>query len=463
MGQNILSTDVVKMGFVFMKLKISEYEDLSELTEALRSKHIMENEKKMIRSEGAVADYIREHCQLFIDVDTNQYFVFDNTLNKKLKITPEVFAFAHGYKTPDGRIAELAHTPYNPYEFYTKKDVYSEEMKRDVVMVNTHTFPVWRYLEVKDYDEELLKPIFNFLDHLFPEAEAQEYVLNWMRHMVYGRAATVLCLNSNKGTGKNLFVDLCGYLVGEVNYKKAPPKFLESSFNSVIEKTRLLFFDEQPMVTHEHEDNLKKLCNRTQTVHKKGKDANDTIEIYYSMILANNREIDLRLSFEDRRFSVPEMTNTPLLKVWDEERVTRFSEFIKDNEVLAHFARFLEACDFGFGDEIPWKGEKFKRICDMSMYEYERFIFDKLGNLVVNENIFEISFDDLSFEYKEQYRKPLSFRILAEFLKKKYQGDNFASLVPKGKGHLIVVDKGMVEKFKKYFKDAYGIGKGDRL
>lgn len=477
-GIQIQTNDQARFGYFLVMNGIQPGSiNIEEFIEIVKEKLMTQrNEKELPMDEVDV--YIRDNCTLYMDSSQdNKYIVYDNNLKKLSPISPTVYVSRLGYKSLNPVLATLAKTVYNPYEVFTSKVLkYSNMGGTEITHINLHSFPNWRHIHVEKLDKTKISLILEFLNHLFPELPARKYVLNWMRHMVYNRARTVLCLNSGKGAGKTMLAGLCKALVGKDNAKQTQKNFLESPFNAAIEHTRFMFLDEQQMTTYEQEDAFKKLCNDFQPIHKKGKDAKETIEVYYSIMIASNREIDLRLSYDDRRFSVPEMTDTDLSTVWDDDKRGRlaaiFSDSNPDDEVLAHFGKYLfDECDFGFNSEKPWKGEKFKRICDLSMFEYERFIFDKIANSVVNDNRFEILYDDLMFEYRDATRKTLSNKLITSFIKKPYRGVKYATNKNVGGKLTIVVDKSSLNLFSEYLKETYELeddeptkpSKGSRL
>jgi hypothetical protein len=244
-----------------------------------------------------------------------------------------------------------------------------------VTFVNRHIAPQWRYDKSSGETEEFQE----FMEHLIPIPECRAYVLNWIRNAILNRNGTYLVLNGAKGIGKNVFTDLVKQLVGPRNYGRAPRSFLDSHFNSVLDNKRIILIDEQAINTPDKLDVLKDYINPFQNIEKKGQDAKEMVETFNSFIISNNREVDIKIESDDRRFSVIDLTIKRLLDLWREEKIDAFTKRFEDQQYLGAIGNYiLNECEANFGIEEAWKGPKFRRLVETSLWEWQKYVLDTI-------------------------------------------------------------------------------------
>jgi len=383
------------------------------------------------------------------DIETGKSFLFDESNSEISFICYEAFKSCAPPELRKNRPILPCLSLYNPLTLdkswvrplkeHTGK--YNDDYP--TLFVNRHVAPEWRFTIIEGVPKcpELIE---KFLDHLFPNKQCKRYLLNWIRNSILEeRNGTYLVLNAAKGVGKNLFVDIIKELVGERNFSKVNRGFFDSQFNSLLEDKRLILIDEQAINTPERIDRVKDYINPEQNIEKKGVDANSVTITYNSFIICNNRETDIKLDHDDRRFSVMEMTNVPLKKVFSLEDIVALDKIKEYPDMIAEFGHWiLKECKAPEYDiETPWKGERFSHLVEVSLWEWQKFILDK----VLSREETEYDFKILQMEYKKyrtSTKSSFSRDRLKSFLDEYiYEGGPLGKLEKEGKEYILIPDK----------------------
>jgi len=203
-----------------------------------------------------------------------------------------------------------------------------------------------------------------------------------MYYALVSRNETYLMLNGAKGAGKGLFCAMAAALVGQDNYSEAPDTLLESGFNSVLDKKRIILMDELVIDKQKH-TRLKRYGNSKLNIEKKGVDADKAVETYNSYIINNNDESDVYLEHDDRRFSVPTITHKRLRDIMSDEEISELhSEFENpDSDMIWKFGYWLfhrQAKKYSKFDAL--KGEKFYRLVEASLHQWQKFLVGAVQN-----------------------------------------------------------------------------------
>lgn len=266
---------------------------------------------------------------------------------------------------------------YDPYHLETFVPTTFEGM--EVLKVNTYTPPQWR-LEAPPEEIECPEEIEIVLSHLFPDPLCREFVLNWMYTALIGRNETYLVLNGKKGVGKGVFETLLAALVGREHYTEAPPSLLNTQFNASLDKKRLVVMDEFKVGKSEH-TRLKRFINKWQSIEKKGIDADRATETYNSYVISNNDVTDMFIETDDRRFSVPDLTNELLTDVLHMDDIELLTQELENNgDIVKEFGYYIY--EYGsstrYDQFSTWKGPRFWDLAFNSLYEWQKFIADKI-------------------------------------------------------------------------------------
>lgn len=272
--------------------------------------------------------------------------------------------------------------PYRPEQKYL-----DEYLGQTFTHINTYIKPEWqlgRQLtteETKEYSK--LPPIIDeFFTHLFPDPTCKEFVYDWLHYALNARNETYLVMNGAKGVGKNVLSNtLCSSLVGKQNHKIAHKGALEQ-FNSILADCRMIVFDEFKIADDESINALKRYANSEQMIHYKGLDVGKTQKTYNSFIICNNSLNDMRIEWDDRRFSVVDLTTVKLEDVWSSAKIKLFFDIIEDptSEEMVGFGYWLlyRTPKVMEGPFSVWKGDHFYKLCYTSFPEWAKMIIDEI-------------------------------------------------------------------------------------
>ena len=383
-------------------------------------------------------------------------FISIENVNKKMfyhKITGEIFDL--DYKTYELTVdkdlrripirAVIDFNPYRPEHIYKAVSKYGQECTH----INTFKKPQWQYAREISGEErakicQLPRIIDDFMSHLFPHESCRNFVYDWLHFALTKRCETYLVLNGAKGIGKGIFTDhLCKALIGKENHKLAPPSGLDSNFNAILENCRMIVFDEFRIDEDDKINKLKRYINKDQMIEHKGVDVSKTIETYNSFIISSNSLTDMRISWDDRRFSVMDIAETKLDEVWSRDKIRELIELIEDedSEEMRQFGYWLLYRETDENEFSVYKGEHFYKLCYSSLPEWSKTIIDE-----ATSNCYEILDDvTLKLSYKERNpmgKFPQSFKV-EDFLRNyKHLGKNYlGEFCRDGKNWHIKVDK----------------------
>jgi hypothetical protein len=348
--------------------------------------------------------------ELVTNFHTGKEVVYNVKQRKISDLHPDAFIKSMG-KTQRTIVKEhgirIATFSFNPYNDFTSRIATIEG--QEVVEFNCFHAPKWRCdgngnldlgLEKKYADNNKPPKLFlDFIQHLIPDVAHRISVCTWIYNAIFDRNETYLCLNGKKGAGKNLLVDLIGKLVGEDYYAKAPIAFLDAGFNSVLDQTRLLLLDEIKVETQVHHNRLKNYINKMQNIEKKGIDADKSVETFVSYVINNNEISDMLLYWDDRRFSVPDITEKRLEDFWTQEQIDQFVAAMDDIE----FQRQV-----GFWIKFHGRAEKLHNFHVIRGARYWKIVHNSLPEWqkVIVEAITAGTYETISVrELKDLYRR----------------------------------------------------------
>jgi len=377
------------------------------LDSIIRDKYEENRRSKLSPSAIPYTHISFENYQLFMDIKTGSSVVVHSETGEVSPIGATVWKECTSKETKEMLPPKVGYLVFNPYEsnLYKEGDLYGQPIQ----YLNLYIPPKWmkedgRGIVLTDSDiDELTCPeiVMDFMSHLFPDEKCRDFVFSWMHHALVKRAETYLVLNGKKGAGKGLFCEvLLMNLMGENNYRIAPESILDSIFNSALDKTRMLVMDEIKVDSLKHLNRLKKYINNKQNIEKKGIDADTVVETFSSNVISNNSITDMMLEYDERRFSVPEITETPLLKSWGQAKINEFMAAMGDPDIQRQFGFWVlyKAKGEGSTPFSVWKGTRFNRIVYVSLAEWKKTIVDA----VLSREHSEISIKDLRKMYKSR-------------------------------------------------------------
>jgi hypothetical protein len=223
-----------------------------------------------------------------------------------------------------------------------------EGRKEKVQLLNTFEKAPWQKSgDVFPIDQTVFpRPLEVFFNHFFLDDVSKQSVFAWMRRLVFGEDGmsneTALVLNGAKGIGKNMFADICQGLVGTTNFTVGKRSIMKSDFNLDLKDCLCFFLDEIPIKSQEECSKFRAYMNEDLQLEGKGMESKD-YRTYKSFILNNNPPHEVRVGWDDRRYTVPDLTSVMLKQRWPVKKIASFRKYIKDFSGLhyKHFASWL--------------------------------------------------------------------------------------------------------------------------
>lgn len=265
---------------------------------------------------------------------------------------------------------------------------------------NTYVPPLWRgHPDVKKVNPKI-HPLFQkCIKHVFPIKTERRFFYAWLYASLFKRAPTYLILCGNAGLGKNRIKLLLRALHGHENTPDGKKSSLTERFNSQVERTTLLWFDEL-LFNEDIENILKEMQNETISIEKKGIDASRSTKIYSSMVISNNYPRNNYIQFDSRKFVPLELGTTKLgtsMTNKEIDRLTKMTSFPDtpefDVSALAEFVAWLKRYGPRFAVKFPnleYKGPMFYRLAHTTMSRWQiaviQFLLsDKLKSAYISD------------------------------------------------------------------------------
>lgn len=395
---------------------------------------VSKQQREIFRTESLPESTAQVIYTPVINIETNEtVLVNPDTLEISL-LSYEVWLRT---MSPDDKAAvahnqRLAKFVYDPYDISTFVMTDFENYK--LLKVNTYLPPVWR--KRSNCSSECPPSLWKILNHVFPNEEALEYILDWLYYALVSRNEAYLVLNGAKGVGKGVFCSIVKMLVGITNYTEAPDSFANSDFNAALDQKRVIVLDEIKVDKQKH-TKLKRYINRFQNIEKKGKDADKSIETFNSFIITNNDETDMYLEYDDRRFSAIDLNASNLTEVISINELKKLDKEMEqeESELAYQFGYFIFNRKAKKYDEFSvFKGEKYHSLIQTSLRQWQKFILEKI--LEGYDDLLDIN--RLKREYKMRdgrLKFPSEVQKIQDFLNNyRYGGDKKLGEVVKEDG-----------------------------
>lgn len=165
-----------------------------------------------------------------------------------------------------------------------------------------------------------------FFRHLTDgDKESYNYLVKWLANAVQSRNFCILATIGKQGVGKGMLGYIMRGIFGPSNYYEGRDEMFKNKFNSQIMNRRLVYCDEISITKKEDEDKLKVIVNNYVEIEKKGMDAVE-VENHASFYVSSNNMDSIKLSGDDRRFSILNLTDKKLIEVFSDEEIAELLE-----------------------------------------------------------------------------------------------------------------------------------------
>ena len=265
---------------------------------------------------------------------------------------------------------------YNPYRHEAIFEDYNK-YGEVVPFVNYYSPPRWHGVEVPPAYRGKIRTL---IEHVFPNEEEREQVLDWMHYAITKKNGTVLCLAGARGIGKTLLMEnVMSALLGESNVELVNSEILTEKFNSAFKNRRLLVFEEVEITTDKALNKFKAFCNNKIVVEEKGQDSH-TITSYVSMVVMLNNMAQLKIMPQERRFSIPEVTGKKLEDVMSTKEISELVQEVANpvSEELAEFGHWLLQRKPERTELDPIKGRYYFRVSATNLSAWKAFVIEYL-------------------------------------------------------------------------------------
>lgn len=399
------------------------FDDFSEyLSRALKKNQIYKDHQEVFDADVAtLSDMVKNHArlrqilvggeriaptsladyQLNLDLESDPPKFFVTTKDEYLSsITGSSYIAVMGMKQDEAvHVARHVAMDYNPRG---KSGVYTNKHGREVRNIfNTYVPPLWKGHPNTKGSHGKIHPLFlKCIKHVFPIKKERNFFYAWLYMSIFKRAPTYLLLCGNAGLGKNRIKLLLRALHGHENTPDGKKSSLTERFNSQVERTTLLWFDELNF-NEEVENILKEMQNETISIERKGVDATRSTKIYSSMVISNNYPRHNYIQFDSRKFVPLELGTTMLGKSMTHKEIdqlTRMTAFPDstsfDIAALADFVCWLKRNGPGYAEQFPnleYKGPMFYRLAHTTMSAWQKctisfLLSDKIKSAYVTDD-----------------------------------------------------------------------------
>jgi hypothetical protein len=394
--------------------------------------------------------------------DPDDRFLVDRKTNRRSQIHIDFYSMLLS-KKPKELFDEAIYidTEYSPRDAEPFRIEYIDDM--EIAVLNTYQKPAW----FKSTAEAKIPTLFkDLIDHLIVNEESKEYFYDWLYKSLTDRAYTFLVLCGMKGIGKGQLQKLIRALHGRDNFVEGKRGTIDGQFNSQLENSRLIWFDEIHYDKPEA-NNLKRIMNDLVSIERKGVDATRSTAIHCSIVLSNNDLTDNYIELDDRRFSPLELTESKLTKAFSPKWFDEFNYHVDDlgenSPLVAEFGQWI--LENGKSDKIdkqePYKGEKFKQIVISSLRKWQDHTLELLEGSSLEMILVDGSYttyEKLRIAYEHKHKEsgqyPKKNKII-EFLKAYESPETGKPIVKilyeKGKERIIPID--LVDQYGSGFRE----------
>jgi energy-coupling factor transporter ATP-binding protein EcfA2 len=223
---------------------------------------------------------------------------------------------------------------------------------------------------------ELPPEYSKFFQHLCDgDTESINYVLDWIAISLQTRNLTFLCLIGSQGIGKGVLCKIISALHGQRNSGNVLFESISKQFNAFMADKTFLLLDEVSQISREQNNKLKKQNDDVMEIEQKNKNSQTDIKNFINVAIASNHLDALRIEANDRRLSLPTLTEARLETILS---IPQMKALYENEENLTKFAHYLLQRKYN-PDYISYsfKSKQFARILNASTFDWEKWFIDE--------------------------------------------------------------------------------------
>lgn len=273
---------------------------------------------------------------------------------------------------------------------------------------NTYEPPFWQreYFYTKGKKSikkaDLPELYDRFFKHLVNgKEESYEYLLNWLANAVQERNYCILATIGAQGIGKGVLGEIMRVLFGRTNFYQGSDRMFSGQFNSQIADKKLVYCDEISIKNVKEEDRLKMVVNDFIEIEKKGIDALEKRN-YANFYVSSNNLDSIKLSGDDRRFSILDLTDTKLKDTFSIEEI---QSLLDESNVgcLAQYLTYREVNKKAM--LVPYKSVRAEEVRSASLNEWQEYFLEEIceknvGKTLILKEVVEDLDDKFLFSRK---------------------------------------------------------------
>ena len=268
----------------------------------------------------------------------------------------------------------LANFTYNPFE---SKRLYQTDL---IWNYNVYVPPSWYESHFYSNGTDLIREMKTipemyrkFFDHLVNgDKDSYDYVLKWLANALKHRNYCVLTAIGSQGIGKGVLGEIMRGLFGKENFHQGDNRLMTKDFNKQFKNKRCVFVDEVQILKLDHVNKFKALVNDYIEVEGKGENAVE-MRNYASIYIASNNFDSIRLTSDDRRFSIIELTDKKLYDTFEPDQIKDLLEEKNVNDL----AKFLWSMDIDETEMLKiFTSKRTEEVRLAGVRDWEEWLFD---------------------------------------------------------------------------------------
>lgn len=332
--ENLISFGKSKKQIAQICLNSKEYSDISdsvktEIIEEIVFSHPNYGTIQKIMRSDIVCDISGNDASLHVlDPDYKDVMIISkqtlaDLFNSKMKIKNKIY------------MAKFEYQPLKSHRLIKNSD--------GTVTYNTYDPPFW----MEDYFfsngarsipkvSKMPKMYDKFLKHFVNgDQESYDYIVKWTANALQDRNYCILATIGTQGIGKGVLGSIFKMLFGKNNFHAGADRMFKGTFNYQIANKRMVYCDEILIKSKEEEDKLKLVVNDSIEIERKGYDAEE-IQNYANFYISSNNLDAIKITADDRRFSIVDLTDKKLMTVMSKKEIESLL-YPENIEKLAHY------------------------------------------------------------------------------------------------------------------------------
>ena len=247
----------------------------------------------------------------------------------------------------------------------------------------------------KEYAVHQMPEIYSrFFQHLVPSEWHRKFLIEWIANSLKGRNRTYMVFVGKGGIGKGICSETVKRLHLGENSTYLNDDSFRKEFNSELVGKTFALFDEVKIETQTALNKLKQYVNDEIRIEGKGRDGKTT-RVYFNLMLHSNYDNLMKISEDERRLSILDLTETKLNRVFSESEISALLEHENIERLFNYLWSYEITMDLG----NAIKGAKAGEIVNSSASEWERIVM----SILIRNSGKRMDLNSVTESLREQY------------------------------------------------------------